>query len=371
MNTFSEILSTLSLDSLDLSSLKPSGCQIKASLMRERKSLIDFANMISPQANAFLEEMAERSHQLTLQRFGKIIQLYAPLYVSNECVDTCTYCGFSRENNIARLTLKPLEVLNEARFLSRGGFRHVLLVSGEDPRATPPELITAIIKLLHKEVPSISLELAPQTEETYREWIQAGAEGLVVYQETYQRVEYSQFHIAGKKKKFDWRLETPERAARAGMKRIGIGILLGLAPWQKDALALYEHAKYLLKKYWRCQITVSLPRIRPAAGSFTPPYTISDKEFAQLICALRLALPDVGIVLSTREKPELRDGLFRIGVTHASAGSRTEPGGYENPNQAEEQFEIEDQRSPQEVARAIRHLGYEPVWKDWEAVLND
>lgn len=350
--------------------LTSSAQDVKKSLHSPPNQLENFAALISPQASSQLEALAQASHDLTLQRFGRVIQLYAPLYVSNECVDTCTYCGFSLENKIARLTLKPQRVVEEARFLLRKGFRHLLLVSGEHPKATPPEYIAEVIQLLHKEVPSISLELAPQTEAIYRLWVGAGAEGLVVYQETYQKEEYTQVHLAGKKKNFDWRLETPERASKAGMKRIGVGILLGLADWRKDALALAAHVQYLLKNCWRSQLTISLPRIREAAGDFTPKFFITDREFAQLICAFRLTFPDVGIVLSTRETPALRDGLISLGITQMSAGSKTEPGGYQNPGGAEEQFEIEDIRSPEEVALAIAEKGYEPVWKDWEIALH-
>jgi 2-iminoacetate synthase len=371
MSSFLQSLNTLDLPALFEMSSKAGSQAVEQSLAREIKTLEDFSALISPAASHYLESMAQASHRLTVQRFGRVIQLYAPLYVSNECVDTCTYCGFSRENEIMRLTLKPLEVLREARHLLKAGFRHILLVSGEHPKFTPPEYIAQIVDLLHKEIPSISLELAPQTEQVYREWVKAGAEGLVVYQETYQKEAYAEVHLAGKKKNYEWRLETPERGACAGMKRLGIGILLGISDWRKDAVYLAAHAKFLMKHFWKCQITLSLPRIRPAAGGFQPKHIISDREFAQLICALRLFLPDAGIILSTRETPALRNGLMRLGITHMSAGSRTEPGGYENPDGAEEQFEIEDTRSPEEVALAIGKAGYEAVWKDWEAALND
>jgi 2-iminoacetate synthase len=281
MSSFLQSLNTLDLPALFEMSSKAGSQAVEQSLAREIKTLEDFSALISPAASHYLESMAQASHRLTVQRFGRVIQLYAPLYVSNECVDTCTYCGFSRENEIMRLTLKPLEVLREARHLLKAGFRHILLVSGEHPKFTPPEYIAQIVDLLHKEIPSISLELAPQTEQVYREWVKAGAEGLVVYQETYQKEAYAEVHLAGKKKNYEWRLETPERGACAGMKRLGIGI-------------------------WKCQITLSLPRIRPAAGGFQPKHIISDREFAQLICALRLFLPDAGIILSTRETPALR-----------------------------------------------------------------
>lgn len=344
---------------------------VRNALIKKEKSMEDFAALISPAASPLLEEMAQASHQLTLQRFGRIVQLYAPLYLSNECAEACAYCGFSRLNKIARLTLKPEEVLREAHYLLKKGFRHLLLVSGEHPRSVSPEHIEKIVRLIHREAPSISLEVAPQTEDIYKSWAKAGAEGIVLYQETYQRDVYAEVHPSGKKRNFDWRLETAERAGTAGMKRLGIGILLGLSNWRKDALALWAHAQYLLKNQWRSFLTVSLPRIRPAAGHFKPKFTVQDRDFVQLICALRLCLPDVGITLSTREKPVFRNGLIPLGITHLSAGSKTEPGGYERPQAAEEQFEVSDQRSPEEVAGHLRKAGYEPVWKDWEAALND
>ncbi|MBI1883104.1 MAG: 2-iminoacetate synthase ThiH [Chlamydiae bacterium] len=368
--SFADTLEKIPLSLLLERSLETQENDFQKSFNRPLKNLEDFLRLISPRGSHHLESLAQASHRLTLQRFGRVIQLYAPLYVSNECVDTCLYCGFSRENEIKRLTLKPLEVRQEARYLLKKGFRHLLLVSGEHPRLTPPEYIREVIALLHKEVSSISLELAPQTKEVYQLWKEAGAEGLVVYQETYQPEEYAEVHLAGKKKNFKWRLETPERGYQAGMKRLGIGVLLGLSDWRKDALALVAHAQYLLKNCWRAQLTMSLPRIRPAAGGFSPKHFIQDREFVQLICALRLTLPDVGIVLSTRESPTLRENLLRLGITQMSAGSRTEPGGYEHPNEAEKQFEIEDTRSPEEIASVIQKQGYEPVWKDWEALLN-
>ncbi len=368
--SFTQELERIPLSLLQERSLSANDEAVTRSLQKSQRNLEDFSVLISPRASFHLEKIAHASHQLTLQRFGRVIQLYAPLYLSNECVDTCTYCGFSRENKIARLTLTPQQVLMEARILLKKGFRHLLLVSGEHPRHTPPEYVAEVIQLLHKEIPSISLELAPQTEAVYKMWVESGAEGLVVYQETYQKQEYAEVHLAGKKKNYEWRLETPERAAAAGMKRIGIGILLGLSDWRKDALCLAAHAQYLLKNCWKTMLTISLPRIREAAGEFSPKYSISDREFTQLICALRLTFPDIGLVLSTREEPALRDGLMRLGITQMSAGSRTEPGGYENPKGAEEQFQIEDKRTPEEIAQVIYKSGYEPVWKDWEATLN-
>jgi 2-iminoacetate synthase len=264
------------------------------------------------------------------------------------------------------------EAVAEARILRGRGFRHLLLVSGEHPRVTPPAYFGSILAALREEIPSLSVEVQPQTEEVYRRWCSDGAEGLVVYQETYDREAYAGVHLAGKKKDYDWRLETPERGARGGMKRLGIGALFGLSDWRSEALCLAAHARFLVRRYWRCFVTVSFPRLRPAEHADTVArHPLSDPDLARLVCAFRLLLPDVGIVLSTREPARLRDGLVRLGVTQMSAGSRTEPGGYSAPQEPTgRQFEVSDDRSAEEISRMIRGLGFDPVWKDWESVLR-
>jgi 2-iminoacetate synthase len=337
---------------------------------------------------------------LTQQRFGKVIRLYAPLYLSNECINNCSYCGFSRDNAILRVTLSVEEVVREARALAEQGFRNVLLVAGEHPKFVSNGYMEACVSALHRFIPSISLEVGPMEIEDYIPLVRAGADGLVVYQETYDRDTYGEMHTLGPKRNFDWRLETPERAYAAGFRRLGIGALYGLADWRHEALCVAAHASYLLRECWRAQLTVSLPRLRPCAGEFQPRTILFDRNLAQLIAAFRLFLPDVGLVLSTREPAPLRDGLFPLGITHASAGSHTEPGGYTGAGRdnlhhtvrgritplddaaksaaasgtgratnATGQFDIADQRSPREVAGVIRRLGYEPVWKDWDAAL--
>lgn len=330
----------------------------------------DFAALLSPAADDRLEEMARRAREVTLQRFGRTVQLYAPLYVSNECVETCTYCSFARSNPVPRRTLTVEEAEAEARILLRRGFRHLLLVSGEHPRHVSPEYLERVIAALHPVTPSLSVEVQPQTADVYRRWCEAGAEGLVVYQETYDRDAYAEVHLAGKKKNFDWRLDTPDRGAEGGMKRLGIGALLGLSDWRLEAVHLAVHARYLMRRYWRTFVTVSFPRLRKAAFAITPRHAVGDRDLARVICAFRLLLPDVGLVLSTRESPSFRDGMLGLGVTQVSAGSRTDPGGYSRPEEAEKQFETEDTRSPEEVSRAIRERGFDPVWKDWEAALS-
>jgi 2-iminoacetate synthase len=337
---------------------------------------------------------------MTQQRFGKVVRLFAPLYLSNECVNNCKYCGFSRDNPILRVTLTLEEMLREAAALKQQGFRNLLLVAGEHPKFVSAAFLRNCISALHTEWPSISLEIGPMETEEYRPLVAAGADGLVIYQETYDRTVYAGMHTAGPKRNFEWRLETPERAYAAGFRRLGISPLYGLADWRFEALSVAAHADYLLRHCWKAQVTISLPRLRPCAGEFQPLTHMTDREMAQLVGAFRLMFPDVGLVLSTRESAKLRDGLVPLGITLMSAGSHTEPGGYTgagkdkihhtergrrvdlaagasewaptpaHPTNATGQFAIADERSPQEVADLIRRLGYEPVWKDWDAALT-
>jgi len=367
---------------------------------KNKITLADFAALISPAGSELLETLGRRAHQMTLQRFGKVIRLFAPLYLSNECINNCTYCGFSRDNPILRVTLSLDEVRREAEALKAQGFRNLLLVAGEHPKFVSNNYLRDCIAALHPDWPSISLEVAPMEAAEYRPLVAAGADGLVVYQESYDRQVYAAMHTAGPKRDFDWRLATPERAYAAGFRRLGISPLYGLADWRYEALSAAAHADYLLRHCWKAALTISTVRIRPCAGEFEPLTHIADRELAQLICALRLMFPDVGIVLSTRETPKLRNGLIPLGVTMMSAGARTEPGGYtgagrENihqtirgkivelasgasewaateghPTNATGQFNVGDERQPQEVAQIIRQLGYEPVWKDWDAALT-
>lgn len=350
-------------------------------------------SLLEPKTPQQLEAMAQAAHEQTIQFYGKTVRLFAPLYLSNECVNICRYCGFSRSNPILRLTLSPEEAEREARCLAEQGFRSILLVAGEHPKWVSPGYVVSCIRRIRPYFPSISIEIAPLETEEYREIVDSGAEGVVVYQETYIPEAYSSLHLSGPKRDFAWRLQAPERAYRAGFRRIGIGALLGLAPWREDAFALAAHAAWLLKHAWRSYLTISLPRLRPAAGGFSPEYPVSDREFVQLHCALRILFPQVGLVLSTRESPSLRDRLIPLGVTLVSAGSRTDPGGYtgagrerlhrtvggrlespapgESASEATEQFALSDERPAQAMADRIRELGYEPVWKDWEECLTN
>jgi 2-iminoacetate synthase len=321
--------------------------------------------LLSPEASPYLEDLAQRARQVTLQRFGRTVRLFAPLYVSNACLSTCTYCGFSKDLQITRRTLSFDQVVEEAQALMDKGFRHLLLVSGEHRVEVSQDYLVACVEALRPRVPSLSIETQTWSDDTYARLVDAGLEGVVHYQETYDRARYAEVHVAGWKRDYDRRLSSTERAAEAGVRRLGIGALLGLSTdWRADVLAVAEHAVWLQRHYWRTEVTVSLPRIKPSASGFQSLAPVSDAEYVQAMAALRLVAPEVGIVLSTREPAALRDGLARIAVTHMSAGSSTEPGGYLHPGEAQEQFAISDERSPAEVAAMLEAAGYEPVWKD-------
>lgn len=329
----------------------------------------EIERLLSDDTAETLEALARRACDRTRQRFGRVIQLFAPVYISNECVDTCSYCAFSRPNQIQRRTLSPEEVEQEAGHLIKQGFRHLLLVAGEHPQAVSLDYLDEVARRLRPRLASLSIEVAPFNEMAYRRLTSVGIDGVVIYQETYNRERYAAVHLAGPKRDYDHRLEAPARAAAGGARRIGMGILLGLADWRQDALQLIDHIRSLQKKYWQVEFQLSLPRLRPCFGGLSEVIEVSDRDMVRLICVLRLALPEVGITLSTRESPSFRDHVIPLGVTQMSAGSRTEPGGYREPQLAEEQFSIGDRRSPQEVVGVIAKQNLEAVWKDWEASL--
>jgi len=337
----------------------------------------DFLSLISPEALPQIELLAQKANRITESRFGKRIQLYVPLYLSNVCLNDCSYCGFRVTNKYEKVRLSFEDAVKEAKQLYEYGFRHILLVAGEDRKYITPEFLANLAKTLREFFPSISIEVEPFDVEGYQTVIEAGIEGLVSYQETYQRDVYDKVHISGKKCDYDYRYETANRAATAGMRRIGVGFLVGLADWRQDALMLFRHLRLLLKHHWQVDFTVSFPRLRYAEGAdiemfegFEPKHAVSDKEYVQLITAFRIAFPDTGIVLSTREKETLRNNLIPLGVTMMSAGSKTEPGGYTSEKKSGKQFEVEDTRSPFEVAESISAVGYEPVWKDWDVSMK-
>ena len=354
-----------------------------------------FQQLISEETGGPLEVLARRSQETTRRHFGRTMRLFAPLYVSNECVNNCSYCGFSRDAGIFRTTLTVDQVVREAKHLHGLGFRNVLLVAGEHPKFVSEGYLQECLDALKVFIPTLALEVGPMEDDQYAEIVGHGAEGLVVYQETYHRETYQKLHTAGPKKNFDWRLNCPERAYAGGFRRIGIGALFGLANWKYEALAICAHLEYLYKHGWKAQYTVAFPRMRPYAGNYEyapdPELYLPDEAFVRLIAVFRILFPQVGIVVSTREPAPLRDAIVTLGVTHMSAGARTEPGGYTGAGsddlhltvkgrrveleeksgceKATEQFQIHDTRSPADVAAMLRAKNLDPVWKDWDESL--
>ncbi|NPA24756.1 MAG: 2-iminoacetate synthase ThiH [Deltaproteobacteria bacterium] len=346
--------------------------RIERALSREQLTLEDFGALVSPRiSDSQLELLARRAHRLTCRRFGRIILLYAPLYLSNECSNGCRYCGFNAENQLPRRTLRPDEIEREVRILHELGFRHLLLLTGEAPRVAGIDYLENAVRLVKPWCGSISIEVFPMDREGYGRMVAAGVDGLTLYQETYDPELYRDLHPYGPKSDYEFRLRAPEAAGEAGFRRLGIGALLGLGDPLVDIFSTALHARWLARRFWRTQVTISFPRLRPAEGAIASHCEVSDRQLTQFICALRLFLPDAGLVLSTRESAALRDHLLPLGITQMSAGSCTAPGGYGDSDEQGEQFEISDRRSPAEFARVLTARGYEVVWKDWDTAFLD
>lgn len=336
-----------------------------------RASVEDFAALVSPAADPFLEEMAAISAGLTERNFGRTIRMFVPLYVSNVCVNNCLYCGFAKRNLIERKTLTLGEVRAEVAATHAMGFRSILLVAGESPKLVNLGYMDECIKIAAEKFPSISVEIAPSPVSVYRRFVENGCEGLTVFQETYDPQVYKVMHPSGPKSNYSWRLNTPDRAGEAGMRAIGLGPLFGLNDWRFEIIACAMHAKHLYKTAYRSRVGVSLPRMRPAESGFVPAdgCVPDDRELVKIMCALRISMEHLTITVSTREPRYLRDGLVGIGVTQMSAASSTRPGGYAEPETAGGQFDIDDDRSVEEFSRMIVSKGYEPVWKDFDISL--
>ena len=355
----------------DIKNTGPVGWErLKPRLGAEDLTPSEAAGLVTIEAGEHLEEIAQAAHALTVRRFGRTIKLYAPIYISNECINGCSYCGFRAKNSIERRTLTAEEAIREADDVIGHGHRHLLLIAGENPRAVPIELIEDVAMALRPNVAGLAVELQPFDETGYRRLADAGVDGVTLYQETYDEVAYREFHPSGPKADYGTRIAAIDAAGRAGMRFLGIGALLGLSDWRREALSIISHAKHLMRTRWRSHITISVPRVRDCASGFRPPHPVGDRELAQMVCAVRLALPDAGIILSTREPSRIRDSMLPLGITQMSAGSITSPGGYTEENNSTEQFHLEDGRSAENFAKMLRTRGYDPVWKDWESKLH-
>jgi 2-iminoacetate synthase len=337
--------------------------------VRAGLDLDDLAALLSPAAAPFLEEMAQLSHRLTVERFGRTMQIFAPMYLTNVCSNVCTYCGFSAQNKIPRVILNDEQIRAEAAVLRARGVQHVLFVTGESKRASRDYFLNAL-QILRPSFASLSMEVQPISEEDYAALAAGGLSAVIVYQETYDPAAYKLHHLKGPKADLAYRLETPDRLGRAGLKKIGLGALYGLSDWRTDAWFTGLHLRYMEKHYWRTRYSLSFPRLRPHAGAEIEIKPTSERDLVQAFCAYRLFSRELELTLSTRERPAFRDQAIRLGVTTMSAGVKTNPGGYAAEQETLEQFQISDERSADEVAAYLRSQGYEPVWKDWDSTYD-
>ncbi|HBG77990.1 MAG TPA: 2-iminoacetate synthase ThiH [Phycisphaerales bacterium] len=373
MENFQNILAQIGLDHYNselidaIEKTTPADVE-KALADKTGYNLHKLAALLSPAADKYLEQMAQKAQRITRQRFGNTIQLYAPLYVSNFCVNSCPYCAFNIKGKFTPSRLTIEQACKGADILAEMGFRHILLVSGEDKKFVTTDYLTALAAKLRKKFSSISIEIYPADQADYEKLFAAGIDGIALYQETYDRDDYKKIHTAGPKADYEYRLETLQRAGNAGFRSLGIGFLIGLSDWRMQTLAMAAHADFLMKHYWQSKVSFSFPRMRPAENvnrnMFR--YMITDRQLVQMMTALRLCFSDAEIVLSTRENAQFRDNVSKICITRISAGSKTNPGGYTDDS-AVEQFEVADARSPAEVSQMLKQAGLEPVWKDWDS----
>lgn len=343
----------------------------KAKSNHSRLTPEDFAVLISGAADPYIENMARLSQKYTRERYGKTISLYIPMYVSNACTNKCVYCGFNHDNPMERTTLTMRQIEEECKAIKKlGPFENILIVSGEYPSLCGVEYMEKVLNTCRPYFHNMTLEIQPLRSSEYERLTKSGLNGVVCFQETYHRDSYRQYHPRGLKSHYAWRLNGYDRMGEAGVHKIGLGVLLGLEDWRADVVMMARHLRYLQKKYWKSRYSVNFPRMRPSESGYQPKTVISDRELAKLTFAFRLFDHDVDISYSTRELPAYRDNMISLGVTSMSAGSKTDPGGYATAPDSLEQFEVSDDRSPSEVAEAIRKRGYEPVWKDWDSVFD-
>jgi 2-iminoacetate synthase len=366
MPNFKTLFDSYNWDQVKESIYAKTTADVEQALRSPKRTLEDFKALISPAAAGYLEQMAQLSRQLTRKRFGDTMQMYVPLYLSNECQNICTYCGFSLDNKMRRKTLSEEEILREVLAIKALGYDHVLLVTGEANHTVHVEYFKKALEIIRPHFSHISMEVQPLDQEEYAELIPYGLNTVLVYQETYHREDYKKHHPKGKKSNFDYRLDTPDRLGKAGIHKMGLGVLIGLEDWRTDSFFTALHLDYLEKTYWQTKYSISFPRLRPFCGGLAPKVEMSDRELVQLICAYRICNEEVELSISTRESETFRNNIIKLGITSMSAGSKTNPGGYAVEPESLEQFEISDERSPEQIAVMLKNQGYEAVWKDWD-----
>lgn len=368
---FSDELQKYDWDDTTAAIMSKTAADVDRALAKERHTVDDFMALISPAAAPRLEEMARLSRALTQKRFGKTISMYIPMYITNSCTNSCVYCGFNRHNKMERVILTPGQIKDECEAIRRlGPFENLLIVTGENPRLAGTDYLEEALRVCRPYFNNLTIEVMPLSAEDYSRLTHAGLNGVVCFQETYNRARYKVYHPAGMKSNFEWRLNGYDRMGSAGVHKIGMGVLIGLEDWRTDVTMMARHLAYLRKTYWKTKYSVNFPRMRPSESGFQPNVVMSDRELAQLTFAFRIFDPDVDISYSTRENHQFRNNMATLGVTTMSAGSKTDPGGYATYPSSLEQFAISDPTGPLEVAADLRALGREPVWKDWDRIFD-
>lgn len=367
MPMFSEYLKQFDWDTVSREISAMNEADVERALSATRPGLSDFMALVSPAAAPYLEQMARRSRRLTERRFGRTVSMFIPMYITNSCNNGCVYCGFNRANRFRRVVLTRDEIERECVAIrSLGPFDNLLIVTGENPAVAGTDYIRQALGICGRYFSNLSIEVMPLTEDDYVRLAKAGLNGVVCFQETYHRERYGVYHPVGRKHDFEWRVNAFDRMGRAGLHRIGLGVLIGLEDWRTDMVMMALHVAYLRKHYWRTRYSVNFPRMRPSESGFQPNVVMSDRELAQATFAFRIFDPDLDISYSTREDHDFRIRMATLGVTTLSAGSRTDPGGYAARTEALVQFAVSDEASPEKVAADLRAVGREPVWKDWD-----
>ena len=364
---FSEELEKISWEKTTNDIYSKTAADVEAALHKEYLDVEDFKALISPAAQPYLEVMARLSQQYTLQRFGKTISMFVPLYITNSCTNFCIYCGFNHNNPMSRIILTEEEIVNEYKAIKKlAPFENLLLVTGENPAKAGVPYIERALQLAKPYFSNLQIEVMPLKAEEYERLTHSGLNGVICFQETYNKANYNIYHPKGMKSKFDWRVNAFDRMGQAGVHKIGMGVLIGLEDWRTDITMMAYHLRYLQKHYWKTKYSVNFPRMRPSEGHFQPNVVMSDRELAQVTFAMRIFDHDVDISYSTRESAQFRNNMATLGVTTMSAESKTEPGGYFTYPQSLEQFHVSDERTAVQVERDLKTLGREPVWKDWD-----
>ncbi len=368
---FSEIIDRYNWEETTARIMSMTDADVRRALNSKAPGIEGFMALVSPAAAPYLDVMASKSRALTRERFGKTILMYIPMYITNSCSNSCVYCGFNCHNKFDRVILTPEQIEDECKAIKRlGPFENLLIVTGENPAKAGVPYLKVALRVCRPYFSNLSIEVMPMSAEGYAELAEAGLNGVVCFQETYHRERYKVYHPAGQKSNFEWRLNGFDRMGQAGVHKIGMGVLIGLEDWRTDVTMMARHLLYLRKTYWKTKYSVNFPRMRASASGYQPNVEMSDRELAQLTFAFRIFDHDVDISVSTRELPKFRNGICTLGATSLSAGSKTEPGGYYTYPQAAEQFAVSDERTPAEVAAAIRAEGMEVVWKDWDKVFD-